>query len=43
MFLKSLMYTYVGELVESHASLVLGHIPELLESDELIAVDLTVA
>jgi len=35
--------TIVGELVESHASLVLGHIPELLESDELIAVDLTVA
>merc|ERR1711942_176323 len=33
----------VGELVESHASLVLGDIPELLEGDELITVNLTVA
>jgi len=35
--------TIVGELVESHAGLVLGDIPELLEGDELITVDLTVA
>merc|ERR1719312_924323 len=41
--LSDLNSSVVGELVESHAGLVLGDIPELLEGDELITVDLTVA
>merc|ERR1712002_764154 len=41
--LSDLNGSIVGELVESRAGLVFGDIPELLESDELISVNLTVA
>jgi len=41
--LSDLNGTIVGELVESHAGFVFGDVPELLESDELVSVDFTVA
>merc|ERR1712002_1429361 len=41
--LSDLNGSVVGELVESTAGLIFGDIPKLLESDELISVDLTIA